>query len=93
MKFKIDVVRVRENHITLNGWTVGKNPASKVQYQVTDEKGRELPFRLVPTRRDDVSMIYFKKVIDRDFGFDITFDYQRGNTYYWSRCRGCDEIF
>ena len=24
MKYKIDVVRIRENYITLNGWAIGK---------------------------------------------------------------------
>ena len=28
MKYKIDVVRIRENSITLNGWAIGKSPDS-----------------------------------------------------------------
>ena len=41
------------------------------------------------TRRDDVSQIYFKKVYDRDFGFDIRFPYERGKTYWLLiRCEG-----
>jgi len=82
MKFKIDVIRVRENHITLNGWLVGKNPLSEAQYRVTDDAGTQIETKIVPTRRDDVSMIYFKQVIDKDLGFDITFPYERGKTYY-----------
>lgn len=81
MKFKIDVIRVRENHITLNGWVVGKNPLSNVEYRVTDEKDAPVNFKVVSTRRDDVAMIYFKEVVDKDLGFDITFDYERGKTY------------
>ena len=88
MKFKIDVIRVRENRIEINGWVVGRNADSEVRYLVRDEKGAEVNTKYVPTRRDDVSMIYFKKVIDKDFGFDVTFDYQRGNTYYL--CIICD---
>ena len=26
MKYKIDVVRIRENYITLNGWVIGRDP-------------------------------------------------------------------
>ena len=26
MKYKVDVVRIRENSITLNGWALGKSP-------------------------------------------------------------------
>lgn len=81
MKFKIDVVRVRENHITLNGWVVGKDPYSEREFRVCDEKEQAVNFKMVPTRRDDVSMIYFKKTVDTDLGFDITFDYERGKTY------------
>lgn len=88
MKFKIDVIRVRENHITLNGWVVGKSPAAEVEFLVRDEAGAEVSMKYVPTRRDDVSMIYFKKVVDRDLGFDITFDYERGKTY--SLCIICE---
>ena len=38
MKYKIDVVRIRENSIELNGWVVGKNPESKATFRVLDEK-------------------------------------------------------
>ena len=89
MKYKIDVVRIRENYITLNGWVIGRNPASGVKYSVLDEKKQPMEFKIVPTRRDDVSQIYFKKVIDRDFGFDIRFPYERGKNYWLViRCEG-----
>ena len=89
MKYKIDVVRVRENHITLNGWVVGKDPKSGVLYSVLDERKQPVAFEIVATRRDDVSQIYFHEVIDRDFGFDIKFPYERGKTYYLViRCEG-----
>ena len=29
MKYKIDIVRIRENSITLNGWVLGKSPESR----------------------------------------------------------------
>ena len=81
MKYKIDVIRVRENHISLNGWVVGKHPESEVHYVVKDSRGEEVPYKFVSTRRDDVSMIYFGECIDRDFGYDISFGYTRGDTY------------
>ena len=89
MKYKIDVVRVRENYITLNGWVVGRHPESGVLYSVLDERKEPVPFKIVSTRRDDVSVIYFKKVVDRDFGFDIRFPYERGRNYWLViRCEG-----
>ncbi|MCI8866005.1 MAG: glycosyltransferase family 2 protein [Lachnospiraceae bacterium] len=89
MKYKIDVVRIRENCITLNGWVVGKTPESKASFRVLDERRKPVKIRCVPTRRDDVSQIYYKKVYDKDFGFDITFPYERGRTYWLLiRCGG-----
>ncbi len=89
MKYKIDVVRIRENSITLNGWVIGRSPESKATFRVEDERRNPVKFKCVPTRRDDVSQIYFKKSCDRDFGFDIRFPYERGKSYYLLiRCEG-----
>ena len=66
MKYKVDVVRIRENSITLNGWALGKSPESKVMFRVEDEHHQPVKCKMVSTRRDDVSQIYFKKVIDRN---------------------------
>lgn len=66
MKYKVDVVRIRENSITLNGWALGKSPESKVTFRVEDEHHQPVKCKMVSTRRDDVSQIYFKKVIDRN---------------------------
>lgn len=82
MKYKIDVVRIRENSIQLNGWVIGKTPESKASFRVLDQEKNPVKFRYVPTRRDDVSQIYYKKVWDRDFGFDIQFPYERGRSYW-----------
>ena len=89
MKYKVDVVRIRENSITLNGWALGKTPESKVTFRVEDEHHQPVKCKMVSTRRDDVSQIYFKKVIDREFGFDIQFPYERGKSYWLLiRCDG-----
>lgn len=89
MKYKIDVVRIRENSITLNGWVIGKTPESKAEFSVEDENRNPVEFQCVSTRRDDVSQIYYKKVYDRDFGFDIQFPYERGRSYFLViRCDG-----
>ena len=82
MKHKVDVVRIRENSIQLNGWAIGKTPESKITFRVEDANRKPIEFKYVSTRRDDVSQIYFKKTIETDFGFDIQFPYERGNDYY-----------
>lgn len=81
MKYKVDVVRIRENSITLNGWVVGRKPESTPSFEVRDEQNRPVAFQWVATRRDDVSQIYYKQVYDKDFGFDIQFPYERGCSY------------
>ena len=89
MKYKIDVVRIRENSIELNGWVIGKTPESCPEFQVLDGKKQPVSCRYVATRRDDVSQIYYKQVYDRDFGFDIRFPYTRGEDYWLViRCDG-----
>ena len=82
MKYKVDVVRIRENTITINGWVVGRSETAPVSYDVLDADQKHIDFKLVPTRRDDVSIIYYKKTVDRDLGYDISFDYERGRDYW-----------
>ena len=89
MKHNVDVVRIRENSIQLNGWVIGKTPESRPEFAVEDGKGKPVSFKYVSTRRDDVSQIYYGKMYDRDFGFDIQFPYERGKDYYLLiRCDG-----
>lgn len=82
MKYNVDVVRIRENSITLNGWVIGKTPESQVSFEVQDQNHRPVEFKYVKTRRDDVSQIYFHTMYDREFGFDIQFPYERNRDYY-----------
>lgn len=82
MKYKIDIVRVRENSITINGWVVGKRPDSMISFTVADADKNKIKFELAATRRDDVSRIYFGEAVDKELGFDIRFDYKRGEDYY-----------
>ena len=83
MRYHVDVVRIRENSIQLNGWAIGKTPETKIRFRVTDGKGTPVSFQYVPTRRDDVSQIYFKETVDKELGFDIRFDYERERRIFW----------
>ena len=86
MKYSVEVMRVREQTIQLNGWAVESNPDSVITYRVEDEAGQPVEAKIVPTRRDDVSQIYYKKIIDRDLGFDIRFPHEHGKNYYLVIC-------
>ena len=82
MKFNVDVVRIRENSIQLNGWAIGKTPETEITYQVEDGAHQPIRFQYVATRRDDVSQIYFGRTVEKELGFDIQFPYERGKDYY-----------
>ena len=82
MKHNVDVVRIRENEIELNGWAIGKTPETEITYRVEDGARRPMDFRFVRTRRDDVSQIYFGETVPQELGFDIKFPYERGKDYY-----------
>lgn len=77
MKYKIDVARIRENSIVLNGWVIGRTLETKADFEVLNGQEEPVKFKLVPVRRDDVSQNYFKKTWDRDLGFDIRIPYIR----------------
>lgn len=61
MKYSVEVMRVREQTIQLNGWAVENDPDSVITYRIEDEAGNPVDAKIVPTRRDDVSQIYYKR--------------------------------
>lgn len=78
MKYKIDVVRIRENSITLNGWAIGKSPDSKATFRVEDEKRQPVKFKHVNTRRDDVSQIYLRRSMTGNLDLTSSFPMSGG---------------
>ncbi|WP_124065193.1 glycosyltransferase family 2 protein [Clostridium sp. E02] len=90
MKYKIDVARIRENSIVLNGWVIGKELDDEVEFQVMDGQENPVEYKYVPVKRDDVSQIYFKKTVKKDLGFDIRIPYirdKRGDRILIIRCK------
>ena len=67
--------------LNVHGWAIGKSKDTSIDYKLLDEAKNSLDFELVKRRRDDVSQIYFGAVSDRDFGFDINFDYNENKKY------------
>lgn len=64
------------------GWAVGKTPETEISYEVLDENKQKTEYNLTRTRRDDVSRTYYGSDVDRDFGFDVRFAFEKGKTYY-----------
>lgn len=83
MKYSVDMARVRENHIILNGWAIGDTPETQVCFRVEDEKQNPVEHQYVRTRRDDISVMFFKTVAEKSFGFDIRFPFEPGKKYYF----------
>ncbi len=81
MKVKIDSIKLREGVLNVHGWAIGKSKDTSIDYKLLDEAKNSLDFELVKRRRDDVSQIYFGAVSDKDFGFDINFDYNENKKY------------
>ena len=81
MKVKIDSIKLRDGVLNVHGWAIGKSKDTPIDYKLLDEAKNSLDFELVKRRRDDVSQIYFGAVSDRDFGFDINFDYNENKKY------------
>ena len=77
MKYKIDSIKKKENIIIFNGWVIGKNANSEVSYRVTDENGKDIEAKIITLRRDDVCEHYFNQIADKDFGYDISFEYDK----------------
>ena len=76
MKYKIDVARIRENSIVLNGWVIGSSPEAEVLFTVQDENQKN---------------VEFKTVYEKDFGFDIRIPYVRDDNedrFLVIRCDG-----
>lgn len=85
MNYKIDIKRISDGNIHIQGWVLPKNPQSEVKFKVLDNNKNNIDFKLVRLKRDDVTQIYLENYDgDRNFGFDIEFNYDDNNdiTYH-----------
>ncbi len=85
MNYKIDIKRISDGNIHIQGWVLPKNPQSEVKFKVLDNNKNNIDFKLVRLKRDDVTQIYLENYDgDRNFGFDIEFNYDENNdiTYH-----------
>ena len=85
MIYKIDIKRISDGMIHIQGWVLPENPNSQVSFDVTNENNEHIEFKLVRLKREDVSEVYLKGFNgDKNFGFDIEFNYEENDlsTYY-----------
>ena len=85
MIYKIDIKRISDGMIHIQGWVLPEDPHSQVSFDVTNENNEHIEFKLVRLKREDVSEVYLKGFNgDKNFGFDIEFNYEENDlsTYY-----------
>ena len=84
MNYKIDVKRITDGHIRVEGWVIPKKINSDVNFTVFNSSNKSINYNLARTKREDVKAIYFGKDYEFDyFGFSIEFDYDetKNETY------------
>ena len=76
MNYKIDIKRISDGNIHIQGWVLPKNPNLKADFKVLLENKTEVNFKLTRMLRNDVAEIYLDGFMgDKNFGFDIEFKY------------------
>ena len=87
MRIKLDIALVREGKLNLQGWAFGRDPETRVHYEVLGKDGKAAEGVLISSvRRDSVAEAFFpdyKKEtghpIRRELGFDIELPYTFGS--------------
>ena len=85
MIYKIDIKRISDGKIHIQGWVLPKNPSSSVKFKLLDSSGNKVNINVVRLKRDDVAEVHLDNYIgDKNFGFEIEFDYVDGDmsNYY-----------
>lgn len=85
MIYKIDIKRISDGMIHLQGWVLPDDPSSDVIFDVLNDDKKHVDFRLVRLKREDVAEVHLNGYTgDKNFGFDIEFDYDENDlsNYY-----------
>ena len=85
MIYKIDIKRISDGKIHIQGWVLPKDPKSNVEFRVLDSANNPIEFKVVRLKREDVAEVHLDNYCgDKNFGFDLEFDYKDGDisTYY-----------
>ena len=60
MNYKIDIKRISDGNIHIQGWVLPNNPNLKVDFKVLLENKNEIDFKLTRMLRNDVAQIYLE---------------------------------
>lgn len=81
MEYRIDILRVIDNNIRVNGWALPKDRTKVADFKILDNKNKEYPFELVRQKRLDIVEYYKIDSADTNYGFDITFEINADEEY------------
>ena len=83
MKYKIDIYKLRDSNITIEGWVLPNDLKSKPNFFVYDRDGKNIDIDVVLMKREDVAEKYLKNknLDDINFGFSLSFPYIPNETY------------
>ena len=80
MIYKIDIKRISDGKIHIQGWVLPKDPKSDVEFKVLDSSNKTIDFKVVRLKREDVAEVHLENYSgDKNFGFDLEFDYMDGD--------------
>lgn len=82
MKYKIDVTKLRDSNIHVEGWALPKNLKEKPRFQIFDSNNKLIDAEITYTLREDLVQV-FKLNIDEkpNFGFTVVFPYDEEEIY------------
>ena len=85
MIYKIDIKRISDGKIHIQGWALADKPKSDIKFCVLNDRNESVDFKLVRLKREDVAEVHLNNYDgEKNFGFDIEFDYKENDlsSYY-----------
>ena len=85
MNYKIDIKRISDGNIHLQGWVLPKDLDCNVSFKVKLDNKTDVDFKLTRMTRNDVAEVYLENYNgDKNFGFDIEFKYNDSKDYTYN---------
>lgn len=82
MKYKIDVTKLRDSNIHVEGWALPKDLNEKPKFQIFDSKNNLISADVTYTLREDLEQVFNLKINGKaNFGFCVIFPYIENEIY------------
>ena len=85
MNYKIDIKRISDGNIHIQGWVLPRAPSDAVSFKILLNGTADIDFKLTRMLRNDVAEVYLDNYSgDKNFGFDIEFKYDENKDYTYN---------